>query len=159
MAAPGENGEIQPSAPPAWVAGGPPSYDAVAQRGQLYPTLSRRDQLVESLQTAGESSSREKVLSPSLLSQAVRWVAGSEWLVTTRWKRPAGDERELSHAARPSVATLCCRNTTRTRFLLRELPSSSETLAGTAKRRSHRPLRLRGKGGGADAGWIGLQRR
>ena len=56
MAAPGgiANQEVQPSAPPAaWMSGNPPSYNAVSQQNQLYPTISRRDQFVESLQTAG----------------------------------------------------------------------------------------------------------
>lgn len=58
MAAPGgnANAEVEPSAPPAtWMSGSPPSYDAVAPRDRVYPTLSRRDQFVESLQTAGQA--------------------------------------------------------------------------------------------------------
>ena len=62
MAAPGGNAtdEVQPSAPPAaWNSGNPPSYNAVSQHNQLYPTISRRDQLVESLRTAGEPNPNE----------------------------------------------------------------------------------------------------
>ena len=46
------NEEIQPSAPPAWMAQGPPSYDAVASPSHGYP-MSRGEQFTESLQTAG----------------------------------------------------------------------------------------------------------
>lgn len=49
------DGDVEPTAPPAWMVSGPPTYDAVANqdrsRGQ---TLRRREQFAESLQTAGE---------------------------------------------------------------------------------------------------------
>lgn len=45
----------EPSAPPEWMAG-PPSYNAVHPTTvPLYPTLSRRDRFMESINTAGNA--------------------------------------------------------------------------------------------------------
>ena len=105
------DGDVEPTAPPAWIVSGPPTYDAVANQDRLRgQTLRRREQFTESLQTAGESreaGARGGYVSwclPFRVGAAVsRWfgVAHNDEMETAGWRRTGTlPGRDLVHSYR-----------------------------------------------------------